>query len=122
VSTAKKVIAVIDNDERILAALERLLSALGYQTELYESAQAFIDAATKSEAACLVVDIQLGAISGIELGRQLSGMGFTFPVIFMTASLNHLFRKQAMEFGCIAFLQKPIPVNELAKAITDAMG
>ncbi|HZC56417.1 MAG TPA: response regulator [Xanthobacteraceae bacterium] len=120
-STAKKVIAVVDDDEFMLEALEQFLSALSYQTELYKSAEAFIVAATKSEAACLVVDIQLGDISGIELGRQLSAMGFTFPIILMTGSDDYLFRKQAMELGCIAFLKKPFPVDEIAKAIADAI-
>jgi FixJ family two-component response regulator len=122
VSTAKKVIAVIDDDEVMLEALEQLISALGYQTELYASAEAFINAATKSEAACLVVDICLGDITGIELNRQLSAMGFTFPIIFMTGSDDNCVRIQAMELGCIAFLQKPFPANEIAKAITDAIG
>ena len=120
--TAKKVIAVIDDDEIMLEALEQLLASLGYQTELYESAEAFIEAAPKSEAACLLVDIHLGDISGIELGRQLSGMDFTFPIIFMTGSDDNFVRKQAMELGCIAFLQKPFRDNEIAKAITDAIG
>ena len=121
-STARKVIAVIDDDEIMLEALERLLSSFGYQTELYESAEAFIVAATKSEAACLIVDIMLGDITGVELGRQLSAMGFTFPVIFMTGSDDALVRKQAMELGCIAYLRKPFPANELEVAITEAIG
>jgi FixJ family two-component response regulator len=122
VSTAKKVIAVIDDDEVMLEALEQLISALGYETELYASAEAFINAATKSEAVCLVVDICLGDITGIELNRQLSAMGFTFPIIFMTGSDDNCVRIKAMELGCIAFLHKPFPANEIAKAITDAIG
>ena len=121
-SAAKKIIAVIDDDEIMLEAIEALLNALGYQTELYESAEAFIEAAMRSKAACLVVDIQLGDITGVELGRQLSAMGFTFPVIFMTGSDDTLVRKQAMELGCIAYLQKPFPANELEVAITEAIG
>ena len=119
--TLKQVIAVIDDDDSMLDAMEQLLSALAYQTELYKSAEAFIDAVAESEAACLVVDIQLGDISGIELARQLSGMGFTFPIIFMTGADDNFVRKQAMELGCIAFLRKPFPVNDIAKAITDAI-
>ena len=120
--TAKKVVAVIDDDEMILEVLGRLLSALGYQTELYGSAEAFIDSATRSNAACLDVDVQLGDISGVELVRHLSAMGFTFPVIFMTGSTDALCRKQAVEFGCIAYLQKPFQPNELEAAIIEAIG
>lgn len=121
-STARKVIAVIDDDEIMLEALERLLSSLGYQTELYESAEAFIEAAMRSKAACLIVDIQLGDITGVELGRQLSAMGFAFPVIFMTGSDDTLVRKKAMQLGCIAYLQKPFPASELEVAISEAIG
>lgn len=121
-SAPKKIIAVIDDDKIMLEAIEALLYALGYQTELYESAEAFIDAAMKSKAACLVLDINLGDISGIELGRQLSAMGFAFPIIFMTGSDDHFFRKQATELGCVAFLRKHFPADEFAKAIADAIG
>ena len=77
-----KVVAVIDDDETILRAMGYLLSSLGFQTELYGSAEAFIAAATRSEAACLVVDMQLGDLAGIELARHLSAMGFTYPHYF----------------------------------------
>jgi FixJ family two-component response regulator len=117
-----KVIAVIDDDETILHAMGYLLSALGFQTELYGSAEAFIAAATRSAAACLLVDIQLGDLTGIELTRHLSAMGFTFPIIFMTGSDDRLFRKQAIEIGCVAYLSKPIPPERLKAAIAEAIG
>jgi FixJ family two-component response regulator len=122
VATIGKVIAVIDDDEALLEALGRLLSSLGFQTELYGSAEAFIAAATRSEAACLIVDIQLGDITGVELGRHLSAIGFTFPIIFMTGSDDRMARNQAIEFGCVAYLKKPFPVEQLEAAITEAIG
>jgi FixJ family two-component response regulator len=122
VSAAKKVIAVIDDDEVLLEALERLLGSHGYKTEPYGSAEAFIDAAMRSEATCLIVDVHLDDISGIELGRQLLAMGLAFPIIFMTGSDDRWVRIQAMEFGCIAYLQKPFPANEVIAAITKAIG
>jgi FixJ family two-component response regulator len=122
VFAARKVVAVVDDDEALLTALEQFLSALGYQTELYDSAEAFIDAAMTSEASCLIVDIQLPDISGVELGHHLSDMGLTFPVIFVTGSDDAIIRKQAEEFGCVAYLQKPFPADELKAAITEAIG
>ncbi len=117
-----KVVAVIDDDETILQAMEGFLSSLGFQTELYGSAEAFISAATRSEAACLVVDMQLGDLTGIELARHLSAMGFTYPIIFMTGSDDRLFRKQAIEFGCVAYLNKPAAPDQLRAAIAEAIG
>jgi len=63
-----------------------LVASLGYRAEVYSSGEEFIDAAMKSEAGCLLVDIELGDITGVELVRHLSAMGLTFPVIFMTGS------------------------------------
>jgi FixJ family two-component response regulator len=89
---------------------------------LFASAEEFLGAAATSEAACLVVDIQLGGISGVELGRQLSASGFTFPIIFMTGSRDELHRRQAMELGCAAFLLKPFSADRLIEAVAKAIG
>ena len=121
-AAAGKVVAIIDDDEVMREALRQLLRVLGFQTELYGSAEAFIVAAMKSEAACLLVDIQLGDITGVELARHLSGVGLTFPIIFMTGSDDWMVRKQAMELGCVAYLKKPFPAEELKAAIAEAIG
>jgi FixJ family two-component response regulator len=98
--------------------LESMLCAFGYRTELYASADEFFRAAITTEATCLVVDIQLGDISGVDLGRQLSATGFEFPIIFMTGSVEETQRRQAMDYGCIAYLQKPFPAKQLIDAIS----
>ncbi len=103
----RKLIAVIDDNLNVLGAMGRLLWACGYDAELYASAAEFLDAAVRSTADCLVIDIQLGASSGIELAKQLSRAGFMFPVIFMSAYCDDAIKKQATELGCLAFLSKP---------------
>jgi CheY-like chemotaxis protein len=115
------VIAVIDDDPDILEALELILSSSGYRPALFASAEEFFKAAATSDAACLVVDIQLGGISGVELGRQLSASGFTFPIIFVTGSRDELHRRQAMDCGCVAFLLKPFSADRLIEAVTRAI-
>jgi FixJ family two-component response regulator len=122
VAATGKVIAVIDDDEFMLEALDQLLCTLGFKTELYGSAEAFVAAAMDSRAACLLSDIHLGDCTGLELARQLSAMGLTFPVIFMTGSDDCRIRKQAAELGCIAFLTKPFPHEQLQTALADAVG
>ena len=94
-----------------------LLSAHGYDTEEYPSAEEFLLAATASKATCLVVDIQLGDISGVELMRQLYATGFRRPVIFMTGSRDEVIREQAMDLGCVSYLRKPFPASQLLKDI-----
>ena len=118
----RKVVAIIDDDSLIRDGVANLVAALGYRTETYSSGEGFIDAAIKSEAGCLLVDIQLGDLTGVELARHLLAMGLTFPVIFMTGSHDEITRKQATEFGCVAYLLKPFPADQLVNAITEAIG
>jgi FixJ family two-component response regulator len=120
--TRPSVVAVIDDDPEILEALGMTLSSCGYRPELFASAEEFLNLAATSNAACLVVDIQLGDISGIELGRLLSVKGLTFPIIFITGSRDERHRQQAIDLGCVAFLLKPFPSDRLIEAITSAIG
>jgi FixJ family two-component response regulator len=118
----QNVIAIIDDDAAVRAGLERLLGHFGYRTELYGSAEEFVHAVITTEALCLIIDIQLGDISGVELGRQLSATGFDFPIIFMTGSQDETQRRQAMDFGCVEYLNKPFHADQLILAVTKAIG
>jgi FixJ family two-component response regulator len=120
-SMRRNIIAVIDDDPSIRDALENMLSAFGYCTELYSSAEEFIHAAITTEALCLVVDIQLGDISGVELARHLSAIGLTFPIIFITGSRDETTRRQALDSGGVAYLHKPFSAEQLITAITSAL-
>jgi FixJ family two-component response regulator len=120
--TRRRTIAIIDDDPGMRLALESLLGASGYRTEMYASAEEFVRAAITTDASCLVVDIQLGDISGVELGRHLAETGFTFPIIFMTGSREEAHRRKAMDLGCVAYLSKPFPADRLIEAITKAIG
>jgi CheY-like chemotaxis protein len=115
-------IAIIDDDPDVLEGLNLMLSSFGYRPALFASAEEFLSAAATSDAACLVVDIQLGGISGVQLGRRLSAKGLTFPMIFMTGSRDELHRRQAMELGCTTFLRKPFSADRLIEAIAMAIG
>jgi len=113
----KRAVAVIDNNLRVLGAMGRLLSALGYYTELYASAKEFLDAAMTTEAICLIVDIQLGESCGIALAQRLANAGFTIPIIFMSADNSESVKRRAMEIGCVAFLIKPFSAAVLIEAL-----
>jgi FixJ family two-component response regulator len=111
--TKPEVVAVIDDDLGVRGAIRRLLSALGYHSELYASAKEFLAAAMTTEAICLIVDIELG---GIEFARHLVNTVAT-PIIFMTAHHSESFKKRAMEMGCVAFLRKPFSADVLIEAL-----
>jgi len=114
------VVAVIDDNLGILGAMGRLLSAYGYDTELYASAAEFLDAVMTTEANCLIVDIQLGDSCGLDLARQIADAGLQLPIIFMTGNANEWVERRAVESGCVAFLQKPFSANELIEALINS--
>jgi len=120
-TTRRHVIAVLDDDPVVRQAVGGLLSASGYGIELYGSAEQFLSVAN-SEATCLVVDIELGDISGVELARHLAASGFKPPTIFMTASEDDTLRTQAIEFGCVAYLYKSRLREQLIGAVARATG
>jgi FixJ family two-component response regulator len=117
-----KTVAIIDDDCGFRDMLEVLVAALGYYSETFESAESFLAAAPTSNANCLLVDIELGDRSGIELVRQLTANGFKYPIIFMTGRIDNDIRNQAKAAGCIAFLNKPFPAKVLREAISQATG
>jgi FixJ family two-component response regulator len=121
-SDQQKIVAVVDDDPGMRKSTANLLSASGYGTETFGSAEAFLNAVATSRASCLVVDIQLGDISGVELAHQLAADGFTHPIIFMTGLNDDRVRYQAAAAGGIAFLDKPFPAKMLIDAIKKAIG
>ena len=115
-------VGIIDDDPDVLLALDNMLAAYDYQTELYTSAGQFLETARASRAGCLVVDINLGDITGTELARQLAANGFKFPLIFMSGNNDEHVLRQAAELRCAEFLQKPFSVSQLIDAIAKATG
>ena len=84
-------------------------------------AETFLACAATFRASCLLVDIELGDLSGVELARQLAADGFKFPIIFMTGHDDATIESQAVAAGAIAFLRKPFPAETLIDAIKKAV-
>ena len=120
-SAQRKVVALVEDDPSLLTGLGRLLSTQGFETERFNSAEAFLDGAGASKAACLVLDIHLDGMSGIELRRRLAATGSKIPVIFMTAFDDELTQRAAVEAGCIAYLRKPFLARLLMAALAVAI-
>src|ERR1700756_4116014 len=111
------VVAVIDDDDVLREALANLLGANEYEVELYDSAEAFLASVADSRANCLLVDVHLDGISGIELGRGVAAAGSRLPIIYMTGSTEPTVRARAMQAGCVAFLTKPFTPPALDEAL-----
>jgi FixJ family two-component response regulator len=115
-----RVVVVIEDDPSMLKGLERLLATLGFATELFASAEDYLKQAAEIDASCLLLDIHLGGISGIELTRRLMNSGARMPVIFMTATANSATEMDARSAGCVAYLQKPFQSAALVEALNRA--
>ena len=116
-SAEDDVIAVVNDNEVIREALDQLLVAAGYRTELYASAEEFMRAATDTRAACLVVDVELGGTSGPQLLHDLSARGLRFPAILMSGCGDPAIRRRAAELGCMTFLLKPFAPTDLLETL-----
>src|SRR6185295_6715306 len=107
--TPRKLVVVVEDDPSMLKGVQRLLTANGFDTEVYASAEAFLERGTKRTPDFLVLDIHLGGMSGIELRRHLTASGHRVPVVFMTAFDDTATHDDAVDAGCIAYLHKPFP-------------
>jgi len=110
-------IAVVDDDESICRSFGRLLRAAGLQPVTYDSAESFLADTKHPQFGCLVLDIQLGEISGIELAQRLSAAGQQTPVIFITAHDDPDARSKADALGCSAFFRKTDSGKEVLETI-----
>jgi FixJ family two-component response regulator len=103
----RTVVVVVDDNAGILKSVARLLARHDIDTRTFASAEALLESDSVQTATCLLLDIHLGGISGIELQRRLAASGPKCPVIFMTANDDEAARNEAMDAGCIAYLRKP---------------
>ena len=110
-------VAVVDDDESICRSFGRLLRAAGLQPITYSSAESFLADTKHPQFGCLVLDIQLGEISGIELAQRLSAAGGHTPVIFITAHDDPASRSAANALGCSAYFRKTDSGKEVLEAI-----
>jgi len=115
--TRRPVIAIVDDDSGTLDAIGLLLDAHGFEVRPFDSAEAFLERDAVEQVDCLLLDIHLGGLSGIDLQRRLVASGSTLPVIFMTGLDDAGTRGQALSAGCVAYLQKPVIARQLMEAI-----
>jgi FixJ family two-component response regulator len=120
IATGQTCVAVVDDDESARRALSRLLLAAGLQPVAYPSAEAFLGDTQRPRFDCLVLDLQLGGMSGIELQQQLKAAGSSTPVIYITAHDAPEIREQAQAVGCTAYFAKTAPGRNVIHAIRAA--
>ena len=104
-------ISIVDDDQAVCAATESLVRSLGFATRTFASAESFLHSSSLAETRCLILDVQLPSMSGVELQDQLSHLGFDIPIIFMTAYPDEAVRARVLGAGAVAFLCKPFEIQ-----------
>jgi FixJ family two-component response regulator len=119
---SSRFIAIVDDDRSLQAALQDLIESEGLSTLCFGSAEQFLKSGAQHKAACLIADIRMPGISGLELQTKLKAERCRIPIIFVTAHGDTKMRTQAMRDGAVKFLAKPFDNKVLLEAVHAALG
>jgi len=117
----QQIVSIIDDDEDVRDSLAELIDSIGLQTKSYASAINFLDEADLNQAGCILADVRMPGMSGIELQHKLNELDASQPLIIMTGHGDITMAVQAMKNGAFEFLQKPFRDQELLDCITKAL-
>src|SRR5271165_2933132 len=115
------VIAVVDDDPSVRRGLERLIRSLGWKAETFASAQDFLANPPAETPSCLVLDLQLPGLSGLDLQKRMAEAGLATPIVFLTGHGDIPASVKAMKAGAVEFLTKPVDDEDLLRAIQEAI-
>jgi len=118
---AKTLISIIDDDEDFREALQGLMTSMGFTVEAFSSALDFLERTNISDTSCLITDVHMPRMTGIELHRRLIDSGYLIPTILITAYPDESVRIRAMADGIIGYLTKPCDADELLRCVSTAL-
>jgi FixJ family two-component response regulator len=115
-------VAVVEDDESCRLAMQRLLKSAGFSVQSFTSAEEFLNSGRQQETGCLIADIRMPGMSGLDLQAKLNADHCPIPTIFVTAHGEEKMRLQAMRGGAVKFLAKPFDGAELLEGVRTALG
>jgi FixJ family two-component response regulator len=118
---ADPIVFVVDDDPSVRRSIERLIQSTGFKVATFQSAAAFLERPRSEGPACLVLDVRLPGLSGLDLQRQLTNAGIQLPIIFITAHGDIPMTVRAMKGGAVEFLTKPFRTEHLLYAVRAAI-
>lgn len=121
VSARKAMISIVDDDESVRLALKGLIRSLGYDAVTFASAEEYLVSERLQDTSCLITDVQMSGMNGIELQEQLARDGHGIKIIFITGFPEETLRKRALEAGAYGFLNKPFDEESLLKCLDKAV-
>lgn len=110
-------ISVVDDDETVRIAVSRLMKSVGFRAERFASAEDFLSSGRDQDSACLILDVQMPGMGGLELQRHLAAVGHSMPIIFITGHSDEKKQTQAIQAGAVRFLCKPVDQEDLFDGI-----
>jgi FixJ family two-component response regulator len=114
-------ISIVDDDEAVREATKGLVRSLGYHVSTFSSADEFLKSERVHDTSCLITDLQMPGLSGIELQDRLIAAGHRMPIIFITAYPDELVRERAMKAGAVGFMSKPYSDDHLIGCLDRAL-
>lgn len=119
--TDKPLVAIVDDDEPMRLATSNLLESAGFTTATFADAEAFLGSAHHRGVACLVTDMRMPGMTGLELHESLVASGSDIPTVLITAYADEITRIRARKAGIVCFLPKPVPPEELCECVRSAL-
>jgi FixJ family two-component response regulator len=116
-----KLVAIVDDDDAVRGTLKELLRAAGFSSQTFESAEDFLGSGRQQDTACLITDIRMPGMSGLELQARLNTERCRIPTIFITAHGDEEMRFQALRAGAVEFLPKPFDDEILIESVRAAL-
>ena len=116
-----KLVAIVDDDDSMRNALDGLLKAVGFPARAFASAEEFLKSGQQHQTSCLIADIRMPGMSGLELQAQLNAERCKIPIIFITAHGDAKMRMQALRAGAVEFLSKPFDEEVLLESVRAAL-
>jgi FixJ family two-component response regulator len=116
-----RVLSLVDDDASVRKATGRLIKSFGFTVEVFASGEEFLRFGSLRITACLVLDLQMPGMNGLQVQSHLAAAGYRIPIIFITAYPDEEIRAQALEAGAVAFLTKPFGGEALLKGIRSAL-
>jgi len=117
----ENLISVVDDDESVRRTTSLLIESFGFQAAAFDSAEAFLRSGRLDDTSCLIVDVQMPVMNGLQLQSHLAAAGNGVPIIFITAYDSRDSRQRAMQAGAAAFLGKPFSDEQLLQTIRSAL-
>ena len=114
-------ISIVDDDESMRASLDNLMRSVGYRAQAFPSAEAFLSSGQMDGTACLILDVRMPGMNGLDLQDHLVASGASVPIIFVTSHIDDDLRARALDAGAVTFLYKPFDENELLDTIDSVL-